>query len=146
MKRLHSTELIVAACLLAGSTVAHADTSAIDTATRKFDRPSQVYQRDNTGINERDRDARRFTADQQSNEENSLRVTKQIRQAIVERDDLSSYAHNVKIIANDGGLVTLRGPVRNEKERVLLGQIAMDIAGRDLVKNELEVAPEKRNS
>ena len=104
------------------------------------------FQRDNTGINQRDRSKETLTADQQSNQAKPLETTKRIRQAIVEKKDLSSYAHNVKIVTNDGGLVTLRGPVRNDHERVLLGQIAMDIAGPDLVRNELEITPEKRKS
>jgi hyperosmotically inducible protein len=43
-------------------------------------------------------------------------ITKQIRQALVQDGSLSSYAHNVKIVTQ-GGMVTLKGPVRSDEEK-----------------------------
>lgn len=123
-------------------------TAQADTANPQAGTPKEAYRnsRDNTGINERDRNAASLTADQQSNQGKALELTKRIRQAIVEREDLSQYAHNIKVVTNDGGMVTLRGPVRSDQERVVLGQIAMDIAGTNFVRNELEVAAQRSKS
>jgi osmotically-inducible protein OsmY len=41
------------------------------------------------------------------------------------------------------GRVTLRGPVRDQAEKDLIGKLAMDVAGRPNVQNELEIAPSK---
>ena len=43
-------------------------------------------------------------------------ITQKIRKAIVDDSSLSTYAHNIKIITQDGK-VTLRGPVRSEDEK-----------------------------
>ena len=52
---------------------------------------------------------------------------------------LSTNAHNVKIIAQ-GGTVTLKGPVRSEEEKQSVEQKAAEIAGKDNVKSEIQVA------
>ncbi len=69
-------------------------------------------------------------------------ITQKIRKAIHEDKSLSTYAHNIKIITQDGK-VTLRGPVRSEDEKSNLQAKAAEIAGQDNVTNQLEVAPPK---
>lgn len=96
---------------------------------------------DNTARNQRDADDSSPASFTQSNKEGSIDITRRIREGIVERDELSTYAHNVKIITDDEGSVTLRGPVRNESEKRLIEQIAMNVAGNSNVRNQLEVAP-----
>jgi len=67
---------------------------------------------------------------------------KKIRKAIHEDGSLSTYAHNVKIITQDGK-VTLRGPVRSEEEKSNIEAKAAAVAGQTNVTNQLEIAPQK---
>ena len=55
---------------------------------------------------------------------------------------LSSYAHNVKVIAQ-GGQVTLKGPVRSEEEKQNVEAKAVEVAGAGHVTNQMSVAPSK---
>jgi osmotically-inducible protein OsmY len=90
---------------------------------------------DNTKANK----AETPTAQQQSNTKSDLETAKQIRRAIVSDKSLSTYAHNVKVIAKDGQ-ITLKGPVRSEDERKAVAAKAAEVAGAAKVVNELEVA------
>lgn len=94
---------------------------------------------DNSGINTRDRASNAMTAGEQSGAKSDLRLTAQIRRAIVKDKLLSMMAHNVKIISVNGQ-VTLRGPVKTEQEKTTVGSKAQAIAGTDRVDNRLEVA------
>src|ERR1041384_8105091 len=71
---------------------------------------------DNTKVNARDRAAGAVPADQQKNGATDRDITKRIRQSVVGDKSLSTYAHNIKIVARDGQ-VTLKGPVRTEAEK-----------------------------
>jgi hyperosmotically inducible protein len=82
------------------------------------------------------------TADQQSMNKQDRELTQQIRKSITEDKSLSTYAHNVKIISQNG-TVTLRGPVRSEDEKASVEAKAKAIAGVTAVNNELTVAPKK---
>ena len=97
---------------------------------------------DNTGNNKRDRAAGEPTADQQKNNARDLDMTKRIRRSVMDDKAISTYGHNVKIIAS-GGVVTLKGPVRDEGEKNAIEMKATEIAGKDHVINQLEVAPPK---
>jgi osmotically-inducible protein OsmY len=55
---------------------------------------------------------------------------------------LSSYAHNVKVIAQ-GGQVTLKGPVRSGQEKETVEAKAIEVAGAGHVTNEISIAPAK---
>jgi len=82
------------------------------------------------------------TADQQKMNPTDRAITQKIRKAIHEDQSLSTYAHNVKIITQDGK-VTLRGPVRSEDEKNNIQAKAVTVAGQDNVTNQLEIAPPK---
>jgi len=69
-------------------------------------------------------------------------ITQKIRKALHDDNSLSMYAHNVKIITQDGK-VTLRGPVRSEEEKSSIEAKAVAVAGQGNVTNQLEVAPPK---
>ena len=97
---------------------------------------------DNTKINQRDRSKSEPTADQQKENRSDRELARQIRRAIVKDKSLSTYAHNIKIITQDGK-VTLRGPVRSEDEKNNLQAKAVTVAGQDNVTNQLEIAPSK---
>src|SRR5947209_3874020 len=98
---------------------------------------------DNTKVNERDRDKAAPTADQQKENKSDRDLAKNIRRAIVKDKALSTYAHNVKVIS-ENGTVTLKGPVRSEEEKKAVEAKAVEVAGRDHVANELTVAPAKK--
>jgi osmotically-inducible protein OsmY len=84
------------------------------------------YPADDTGRNARDSDGKTLTSGDQSNSKNDVEITRQIRQAIVKDDSLSTSAHNVKIITN-GGVVTLRGPVASADEKTIVAKKADSI-------------------
>jgi hyperosmotically inducible protein len=94
---------------------------------------------DNT---KRNKDQRDPSADQQKMNPADRTITQKIRKAIHEDKSLSTYAHNIKIISQDGK-VTLRGPVRSEDEKSNLQAKAAEVVGQDHVTNQLEVAPPK---
>ena len=80
------------------------------------------------------------TADQQKMNPADRAITQRIRKAIHDDNTLSTYAHNIKIITQDGK-VTLRGPVRTQDEKAGLEAKAISVAGQDNVTDLLEVAP-----
>jgi len=82
------------------------------------------------------------TADQQKMNPSDRAITQKIRKAIHQDKSLSTYAHNIKVITQNGK-VTLRGPVRSEEEKSNLEAKAAGVAGRENVTNQLEVAPSK---
>jgi osmotically-inducible protein OsmY len=92
---------------------------------------------DNT---KRNKDQAPPTADQQKMNPTDRAITQKIRKAIHEDKSLSTYAHNIKVITQDGK-VTLRGPVRSEEEKTNLQAKAVSVAGEENVSNQLEVAP-----
>lgn len=97
---------------------------------------------DNTKVNKRDRDRSEPTADQQKGNVSDRDMTKRIRQSIVGDKALSTYAHNVKVISQNG-VVTLKGPVRSEDEKKAIEAKAMEVVGSGgKVNNEMSVKPE----
>src|SRR5580658_3310630 len=79
------------------------------------------------------------TADQQPENKSDLEITRDIREAIVADKSLSTYAHNVKIITQNGA-VTLRGPVHSVEEKQTVASKAADVVGGpDKVNNQLTV-------
>jgi len=94
---------------------------------------------DNTKMNQRDRNASEPTAGQQKENTSDRELTRQIRRALVQDKDLSTYAHNVKIVAQ-GGAVTLKGPVKSEEEKMAVEKKAAEAAGgADKIHSELQV-------
>jgi len=93
---------------------------------------------DNTKTNKQDRNTAAPTADKQMNNKSDRELTKEIRKAITDDKSLSTYAHNVKVVAQKG-TVTLRGPVRSEDEKKTIEQKATEIAGAANVKNDITV-------
>lgn len=100
---------------------------------------------DNTGINKRDTSPTEVTADQQSQSKEDREITQKIRRAIVKDKSLSSYAHNVKIITVNG-IVTLKGPVRSLQEKSIIEEKAGQIAGKDKIRSEIEIAPKNKGN
>ena len=95
---------------------------------------------DNTKVNERDRSRDEPTADQQKNNRSDRDITQQIRQSIMKDKSLSTYAHNIKIIT-ENGQVTLKGPVRSEEEKKTVEAKATEVAGENKVTSQLDIKP-----
>jgi hyperosmotically inducible protein len=95
---------------------------------------------DNSKVNTRDRAKGATTADQQSNAKSDVEITKKIRQAIVADKELSTYAHNVKIVTQRGK-VTLKGPVTTVEEKNAVEAKATEVAGAANVTNQISIAP-----
>jgi len=100
---------------------------------------AENYPADNTGMNARDRGGDTLTSGDQSGRTPDLSITRQIRKAIIADKDLSTNAHNVKIITA-GGVVTLRGPVNSNEEKTRIAALATAVAGVNRVENQLEIA------
>ena len=94
---------------------------------------------DNTAKNQSDQAASATTADQQQNGKSDLDLTASIRRSIVADGSLSTYAHNVKIVVQNG-VATLNGPVRSEEEKDALVAKAVAVVGQDHVVDQMEIA------
>ena len=126
MKLLTRTFAIVPAFLLCMSWAAPA--------------PAQdATQPDNTKVNKRDRKPGAVTADQQKANAADRDLTKKIRQSVIADKSLSTYAHNVKIISQDGA-VTLKGPVKSDDEKKAIVAKAIAVVGSaDKVTDQMSV-------
>jgi osmotically-inducible protein OsmY len=93
---------------------------------------------DNTGRNVRDRNGQSITSGNQSESEADRTITQRIRQAIVDDNSLSTNAKNIKIITING-VVTLRGPVNNDREKNEIGRKVQSVSGVKNVDNQLEI-------
>ena len=97
---------------------------------------------DNTKVNERDRNSAEATADQQKENRPDRDIARDIRRSIMQDKSLSTYAHNIKVIAQNG-MVTLKGPVRSEDEKTAIEAKAAAVVGKDKVTSQLEVKPKQ---
>jgi len=94
---------------------------------------------DNTKVNQRDKSASEVTADQQKMNPTDRDLTKKIRRSIMDDKSLSSYAHNIKVISQNG-TVTLKGPVKSEDEKKAVMEKAVAVAGSaDKVTDQISV-------
>jgi hyperosmotically inducible periplasmic protein len=93
---------------------------------------------DNSAFNKTFQEPGELTADQQGSDEKDIELTREIRKAIVSDENLSLYAHNVKIISRNG-LVTLEGPVHSQAEVSTIQRIAGHVAGATHVRNKLKI-------
>jgi hyperosmotically inducible periplasmic protein len=97
---------------------------------------------DNTKTNQTDPSNRDVTADSQSENETDRGLVQRIRKSLMADKSLSTYAHNVKIVAVNG-TVTLNGVVRSYDEKTKVASLAEEVAGKQHVLNDLKVAPPK---
>jgi len=97
---------------------------------------------DNTKTNQGDTSKDAMTADQQKMNPADRNTTKQIRKSIMQDKSLSTYAHNIRVITQEGK-VTLKGPVRSDDDKASIEAKAAAVAGADNVVNQLEVAPKQ---
>jgi hyperosmotically inducible periplasmic protein len=103
--------------------------------------PDPAVKPDNTEMNKRDRNSGEATADKQKMNAADQNLTLKIRQSIVSDKSLSSYAHNIKIISQNG-TVTLKGPVKSDDEKKIVMAKAVAVTGiADKVTDEVSVTP-----
>lgn len=93
---------------------------------------------DNTKRNARDADGHTLTPLDQGESAADRTITQQIRKQVVDHDQLSTNAKNVKIITQDG-VVTLRGPVKSAEEKAAIASVATKTTGVKRVDNQLEI-------
>jgi osmotically-inducible protein OsmY len=98
---------------------------------------------DNTAANKQDRDANSPTADQAKNNMSDRDMMKNIRRDVVSDKSISTYGHNVKIIASHGK-VTLKGPVHSEDEKRAIEEHARKYAGDGNVDNQITVKGDQK--
>jgi osmotically-inducible protein OsmY len=119
---------------------AKADVKATADDVKRVDVDVDEHAADNTGVNERDRADGAKTADQADMAGSDVDVMAKIRSRVVDDDTLSTNAHNVKIIAEDG-VVTLKGPVASAAEKARIEDLAVAVVGRKNVRNLIDIAP-----
>src|SRR4029077_13470076 len=93
---------------------------------------------DNTATNARDRSGETQTSGDQSNSSADLKITQDIRRALMKDRALSTTAKNIKVVTANGQ-VTLRGPVKSAQEKAKVDQIARSAAGGAQIEDQLEV-------
>lgn len=142
MKIIHTSMSLATLTLLVGPALSGCDDRRAPESTTSADaaRSNTVTppaKPDNTAVNERDRDTSRPTPVNQSESAEDIRITAEIRKAVLSISGLSVNGQNVKIITA-GGRVTLRGPVASDSERTAIEDKAKAVAGVTAVVNELE--------
>jgi len=94
---------------------------------------------DNSAKNRTDRTNDTKTPIDQSESSEDIKITADIRRAIMNDETMSVNAQNCKIITQKGGMVTLRGVVNSQAEKDSIESKAKLIAGVTNVSNQLEV-------
>lgn len=110
-------------------------TDPLETAENQ--RAADAHAADNTGRNARDRNDTSVSPFEQSSQQSDLDITTAIRRFVVDTEDFSIEAQNIKIVTREGRVV-LRGPVATERERNRIGDLAKSLAGVVSVENQLE--------
>lgn len=93
---------------------------------------------DNTAVNARDRNSNEVTADNAKQNKEDVLLMQKIRRALIQNRKLSTYAHNIKIVAQNG-VITLKGPVNSQDEIHTIVATATEIAGGSNVRDQLSV-------
>jgi hyperosmotically inducible protein len=78
------------------------------------------------------------TAEDQANSQSDRDITAKIRKSIMADKDLSTDAHNVKIITKNGA-VTLKGPVQSADEKQKVMSCASNVVSPDKISDEISV-------
>jgi hyperosmotically inducible periplasmic protein len=116
---------------------------AADSVTHSASSPSAMKgavtkNADNTDLNTRDKNGDTLTPQKQPNADADIDILAAVRSAIVGDDNLSTSAHNVKILVVKGA-VTLRGPVKNANEKARVEELTRKVAGVVNIDNRLDI-------
>ena len=136
--RSKTRAVLLALTLLAPPGIALSQTISAKSSDSSASGPYNVAP-DNSGINVRDRSREAVTPFTQSNSKSDIETTRRIRRALMHDKSLSTTARNVKVVTVSG-TVFLRGPVKSEHEKAAITDKARQIAGRDHVNDQLEIA------
>ena len=136
METIMSKRLLLAVFTLTGSLIMMAGTVQAEQNAAIYLAADSTLE--NTEINVRDKGNTTLTPEDQKETESDIKITADIRQAIIKNKSLSVDAQNVKIITRNG-VVTLRGPVETKKESKKLRKIAKHTPGVLKVDNQLEI-------
>ena len=79
------------------------------------------------------------TAQNQSSAASDRELTAKVRKAIIADKDLSTYAHNIKIITQNGS-VTLKGPVKSNEEKQKIESDAATVVAPGSLINQLTIS------
>ena len=131
-----SKRLLLAVFTLTGSLIMMSGTVQAEQDTSIYLAADSALE--NTEINVRDKGNTTLTPEDQKETESDIKITADIRQAIIKNKSLSVNAQNVKIITRNG-VVTLRGPVESKKESKKIKKIAKHTPGVLKVDNQLEI-------
>jgi osmotically-inducible protein OsmY len=82
-------------------------------------------------------------SDRAKNNKSDTKLMASIRRDVVHDKTLSTYGHNVKIVAAHGK-VTLKGPVHSEEEKKTIEQYAEKYAGSGNVDDQLTVKSDQK--
>ncbi len=129
MKQMSKKVLAVALVAALGSSWAWAQTAPQGQATPAAD---------NTKMNNRDKGDPAQTPQTQSNAKTDRDLLASVRRTIVKDKSLSVAAHNIKILV-EGGVVTLRGPVKSDEEKSKVESLAKSVAGVTSVDNKVDI-------
>jgi osmotically-inducible protein OsmY len=80
------------------------------------------------------------SSDEQAQSTKDRELARRLRRAVVSDKSLSTYAHNIRIVAQNG-VLTLEGSVRSADEKNAIAAKATEIAGPKKVKDEMSVKP-----
>lgn len=143
--RILLASTVLAAAGLAGCDDRNATNTRTTTTTKetapapKDTTPKPPPAPDNTANNRKDSNTDAKTPVDQSESSASIRITADIRRAIMEDGNMSVNAQNCKIITDEAGVVTLRGVVNTQQEKDSIDAKAKAVVGVTRVDNQLEI-------
>ena len=130
LKLLGLTLALCSATAIAANSSTHSTSSVMKGAVTK--------DADNSDLNARDKNGGTLTPQNQTNSESDIKVLAAVRSAVVDDNNLSTAAHNVKIVVVKGA-VTLRGPVKNANEKARVEELARKVPGVVSIDNRLDI-------
>lgn len=138
IKLLGLTLVLSSATAMAADSGTHKSSSSMSSATSSVMKGAATKNADNTDLNTRDKSGGTLTPQNQPNSESDLKVLAAVRSSIVDDDNLSTAAHNVKVMVVKG-VVTLRGPVKSTNEKARVEEHTRNVAGVVSIDNRLDI-------
>jgi len=136
---MRQMNLSLGCCLLCAALASCNRPTPLDQLRDQAPGEASAYPPENTGRNARDREGATLVPTDQSNEEQDLKITRDLRQLLVSDPGLSVAAQNVKIVTVSR-VVTLRGPVKSREEKASIERAAEIVRGVASVDNQLDVS------
>jgi len=139
IKLVGLTLVLGSATVMAANSTTHSSSSSVtSSAVSSAMKGAVTKNADNTDLNARDKSGDTLTPQKQTNSESDLKVLAAVRSAIVDDENLSMSAHNIKIVVVNGA-VTLRGPVKTSNEKVRIEELARNVTGVVSIDNRLDI-------